>query len=297
MLSVKVSHYLKKYCYRNNLFSGPNRKLVIKNASFESEGSYECRLPLTTTTSRLSISEREIEIITKLSNQKIPLEGDAVFETVLNCLNAEPVWKKDGTVLKNGPRVRLDEKEHPQGGLYRCTLMKQIVDDAGDISFVVTGNQCRQQVSMEVMDLPLGFSKNLTDQETKEFTASVTFECNTTRKGAHATWYVNGRPIEEGSKYTVIKKNFNRKLIINNLTGKDNYEVKCRVTDNGDSAETSCRLVTSKKTNQLRIMKQLVSGLNEQTRPHSHVVVVELDKNGKVLFDNIFRNSLLSVLA
>ena len=259
------------------MFSGPHRKLVIKNASFDSEGSYECRLSLTKTTSRLSISEREIEVITKLSNQSIPLEGDAVFETVLNCLNAEPVWKKDGTVLKKGPQVRLDEMDHPQGGMYRCTLMKQLVDDAGDISFVVSGNQCRQQASMEVMDLPLGFSKNLADQEAKEFTACVTFECNTTRKGAHATWYVNGRPVEEGSKYTVMKKSFNRKLIINNLTGKDNYEVKCRVTDNGDSAETRCHLVTSKKANQLRIMKQTVSGLNETMRPYSHVVV-ELDK-------------------
>ena len=247
MLSVKVSHTEVINQNKISLISGPHRKLVIKNASFESEGSYECRLPLTATMSRLSISEREIEIITKMSNQQIPLEGDAVFETVLNCLNAEPVWKKDGTLLKNGPQVRLEEENHAKGGLYRCTLNKQTINDSGEVSFVVTGNQCRQNASLEIMDLPLGFSKELRDQETTAYTASITFDCNTTRKGANATWYVNGRPVEEGSKFTVLKKNFNRKLIINNLTGKDNYEVKCLITESGDNAETKCRLVTSKK--------------------------------------------------
>ena len=102
-----------------------------------------------------------------------------------------------------------------------------------------------------LVKIPKKMSQNpnqeVQDQETVAYTASVTFDCNTTRKGAHATWYVNGRPVEEGSKFTVLKKNFNRKLIINNLTGKDNYEVKCRITESGDNAETKCRLVTSKK--------------------------------------------------
>ena len=280
--------------------SGQQRKLVIKNASFDSEGLYECRLPSCSTKSKLSISERQIEIVRKLSEQVIPLEGDAVFETVLNCLNAEPVWKKDGVLLKNGPQVRLEEEEHADGGLYRCSLMKQVLSDAGEVTFAAVGNQCNQSANLEVKDLPLGFSKQLNDQTTVAFTASITFECNTTRKGAATTWLVDGRPVEEGDKYSTQKKNFNRKLVIYNLTARDNYEVKCRVTDNGDSAETSCRLVTSKKRDvvvdhktsgfmiQNRILSREMSSLRRNViRQYFRVFCVQYS----VLFNGKFLNT------
>ena len=183
-----------------------------------------------------------------MKDLQVPIEGDAIFETVLNCMNAEPAWTKNGQPIKRGPQCQVEEEPHKKGGLYRMTLKACALGDDAKVGFSCAGDQCRQSASFEVMDLPLGFTKELKDIETVEYTPSVTFECHTTRQGASATWYANGRPVEDGGKYNIVSRKFVRKLVVNDLSKKDNYPIKCRITDKGDSAETSGKLATSKTT-------------------------------------------------
>ena len=229
-----------------NINSGVNRKLIIKKADFDDDGVYEARLPSGTSKAKLSISERAITVEEPLKDLQVPIEGDAIFETVLNCMNAEPAWTKNGQPIKRGPQCQVEEEPHKKGGLYRMTLKACALGDDAKIGFSCAGDQCRQSASFEVMDLPLGFTRELKDIETVEYTPSVTFECHTTRQGASATWYANGRPVEDGGKYNIVSRKFVRKLVVNDLSKKDNYPIKCRITDKGDSAETSGKLATSK---------------------------------------------------
>ena len=229
-----------------NYILGVNRKLIIKKADFDDDGVYEARLPSGTSKAKLSISERVITVEEPLKDLQVPIEGDAIFETVLNCMNAEPAWTKNGQPIKRGPQCQVEEEPHKKGGLYRMTLKACALGDDAKVGFSCAGDQCRQSASFEVMDLPLGFTKELKDIETVEYTPSVTFECHTTRQGASATWYANGRPVEDGGKYNIVSRKFVRKLVVNDLSKKDNYPIKCRITDKGDSAETSGKLATSK---------------------------------------------------
>merc|ERR1712183_71112 len=65
---------------------GVNRKLIIKKADFDDDGVYEARLPSGTSKAKLSISERVITVEEPLKDLKVPIDGDAIFETVLNCM-------------------------------------------------------------------------------------------------------------------------------------------------------------------------------------------------------------------
>ena len=143
-----------------------------------------------------------------------------------------------------GPMVAFEEEKHAKGSLYRLILRKQDVADSGKVNFSAVGNQCHQEAYMEVKDLPLGFTKELNDQEHTENTPEINFECHTTRQTASAKWLIDGRPISDGEKFGIVSRKFIRKLIIRDLNLKDNYVVKCRVSDGDESAETSALLKT-----------------------------------------------------
>ena len=220
--------------------------MIINNASLDDSGEYECKMRQTNTCARLLIEEREIKAVSQMKDTKVPLNGIAIFETILNSPNAEAVWKKNGKELSSNKLISIEECEHPSGTLYRLTMRDQKMADSGEITFNCARNQCKQSAKMEVLDLPLGFTKELEEIEAKERTSSVLFECHPTRATAEAIWYCGSQRVTNSDKYEIIDDGFVRKLVIKNLTREDNYEVKCIVNDKGNQAQSSGLLATRK---------------------------------------------------
>ena len=203
------------------------------------------------TSATLKVNEMELKIVKSLANVECPLEGDAVFETILNSRNAEPVWKKDGTPLRESDDVEMSEEEVEGGVRYRLILRKQTVDDSGEISFSAVGNQAKQKASLTVKDLPLGFSLKMSDQKVKAG-ESARFELNVTRRDAVAKWSVGGKPVQNSGKFRVTSRGFTRKLTVEDCDGvKDNYEVVCTIEESGENASTTATLTTSMFTLQM----------------------------------------------
>ncbi|CBY33821.1 unnamed protein product, partial [Oikopleura dioica] len=227
------------------LAKGRDRKLVIKNATFDDAGRYSCEMGEEKTSATLKVNEMELKVVKSLGNIECPLDGDAVFETILNSSNAEPVWKKDGIPLRESDDVEMLEEEVEGGVRYRLILRKQTVDDSGEISFCALGNQAKQKASLTVKDLPLGFSLKMSDQKVKAG-ESARFEINVTRRDAVAKWSVDGKPVQNSGKFRVTSRGFTRKLTVEDCDGvKDNYIVVCTIEESGENASTMATLTTT----------------------------------------------------
>ena len=216
------------------------------------------------TSATLKVNEIELKVVKSLANVECPLEGDAVFETILNSRNAEPVWKKDGTPLRESDDVEMLEEEVEGGVRYRLILRKQSVDDSGEISFSALGNQAKQKASLTVKDLPLGFSLKMADQKVKAG-ESARFEVNVTRRDAVAKWSVGGNPVKNSGKFRVTSRGFTRKLTVEDCDGvKDNYEVVCTIEESGESASTMATLTTSMFTLQMFLICAYPECINQE---------------------------------
>ncbi|CAG5084996.1 Oidioi.mRNA.OKI2018_I69.PAR.g10789.t1.cds [Oikopleura dioica] len=224
---------------------GRARKLVIKNATFDDAGRYSCEMGEEKTSASLKVNELELKVIKSLANVECPLDGDAIFDTVLNSKNAEPLWKKDGAPLRESDDVEMLEEQVEGGIRYRLILRKQTVDDSGEITFSALGNQAKQKASLNVKDLPLGFTLNMDDQIVKPG-ETARFETNVTRRDAVARWTAGGKPVQNSAKFRVTSRGFTRKLTIEDCDGvKDNYEVVCTVEEAGETASTKANLKTT----------------------------------------------------
>ena len=231
--------------------------MIIKNADFPDAGTYECILPQFKSTAELKISDREINIVVPLKDIKVPLQGNAIFETILDGPNAQPVWQKNGKKLETSTNVSFEEVEKNNGTLYRLTMKQQNLADSGKVQFHCIGNQCEQAATMTVMDLPLGFTKELESIDTSVNAPQIVLECHATRKTANARWYCAGKLVTSNAKYTIVKDEFVHKLTINGLTVEDNYEVTCVVEDKGDEAKSSGSLATRKIHRNHSLMKNM----------------------------------------
>ena len=203
------------------------------------------------TSASLKVNELELKVIKSLANVECPLDGDAIFDTILNSRNAEYLWKKNGVPLRESDDVEMLEEEVNGGIRYRLILRKQTVDDSGEIAFSALGNQAKQKASLTVKDLPLGFTLNMDDQIVKAG-ETARFEANVTRREALAKWTAGGNPVQNSAKFRVSARGFTRKLTIDDCDGvKDNYEVVCTVEEAGETASTKANLKTSMFTLQI----------------------------------------------
>ncbi|KAJ8952456.1 hypothetical protein NQ314_007532 [Rhamnusium bicolor] len=170
------------------------RKLLIRTTSIHDEGEYTCTLVDEECKAEVTVIELPPEIITPLQDKTV-IKGDkTVFEIELSKGDALARWYKDGKEIQFSEHMQLSIDATLTVQVPTCTFIKPLP---------------------EYTVVPIN-----TDAE---------FLVELSREDVEVTWFRNNKRIEKSSRYTIIKENTFRRLIVHKTTQEDEYEYTCTV--------------------------------------------------------------------
>ncbi|CAH1802752.1 unnamed protein product, partial [Owenia fusiformis] len=101
------------------------------------------------------------------------------------------------------------------------------LQDRGEISAVV--GQDETTANLDVKDIPVNFTKRLTDQNVMEH-KNAKFTCETSVEDVEVDWFVKGEQVKESQKYSIYEDGVTHMLVIHDVLIGDSAQVTARVS-------------------------------------------------------------------
>ncbi|CAE1243307.1 Titin,Twitchin [Acanthosepion pharaonis] len=223
-----------KYHIEND---GENYVLTIHNVKLEDGGKYTCQLNNSTTSGWLYVEAKEPEYY---FTKKLPQHHEVVRkkDTQLECFVSDPrakvKWFKMGEPIDFIPgKYEMQRREN------RCILKIKNAGAGDEAEYSCVCGNASTHCDLYVEEPEWDFFKKLEDVEATEREKAV-MQCEVNDKEAEVTWMKGKeviKPEENPEKYTIEKDAMKRRLIINNVTLKDEGLYTCKVLDKETTAD------------------------------------------------------------
>nr|XP_006823016.1 PREDICTED: titin-like [Saccoglossus kowalevskii] len=204
---------------------GKKRTLLVHDITPDDDAEYTCVVGDHKTTCGLFVEA------TKFSS---PLKStDAIeFESVtLECEvshdKGQVTWFKNGKEIEPSDKYRIEV----DGQTRRLIISDLTCEDVAEYTCVIGTEKTSTTLNVKAT----GFSSQLKDVDATEFEATV-LECELSHEKGVITWLKDGKPIEEGPKYTFIVDGKKRALKIEDVSPDDDAEYTCVVGDEKTTA-------------------------------------------------------------
>ena len=193
------------------------RTLIIKDVSYDDEGTYTCEAESTKSNMQLTVCARDIRLKAQMADVTAPETTTAEMTFELTHADVNVTWYRNGQKLAKTRTIDMAVEEKKDGCIYKLLIKEVGQDDGGVISFNAEGIQ--GESSLSVCATPVEILDELkrticTEGET------VTIPVRVSDPRANAQWFLNGT-----------KLNRTERMAMNNDKGLHTLKIKNTTQD------------------------------------------------------------------
>ncbi|KAM8936229.1 obscurin-like isoform 2-T2 [Lycaon pictus] len=209
---------------------GACRSLIIYRCELGDQGVYVCDAHDTQSSASVKVQGRKVQIVRPLEDVEVMEKEGATFSCEVSLDEVPAEWFWEGSKLRPSDNMRIRQEGRTHTLIYRRVL----VEDAGEIKFVVETAESRAQ--LRVKELPVTILRPLRDKIAMEKHRGV-LECQMSRASAQVQWFKGSVELHSGPKYEMVSDGLYRKLVIKDVQPEDEDTYTCDAGDVKTSAQ------------------------------------------------------------
>ncbi|KTG40031.1 hypothetical protein cypCar_00011141 [Cyprinus carpio] len=222
-----VIHPGSKFILKQN---GKKRSLTIHKLTLSDRGTYSCETLHDRTQAKLTVEQRELEILQSLEDLDIQEGQNAVFMCEVSLEDVPGEWFKNGEKIKPTSTIKI-RQEGTKHFLLICNVKE---DSSGEMKFVA--KNLETTAYLEVEALPANIVKPLQDKTALEKTR-VILDCTLTNPRCSIRWYKGPNIILPSERFEICSEGCYRKLVIQQVLLEDEGTYSVQVGNYTSSAK------------------------------------------------------------
>ena len=194
---------------------GKVRTLIIKDMSYDDEGTYTCDAESTKSNMQLTVCARDIRLKTQMKDATAPetTTGEMSFELTHTDVNV--TWYRNGQKLAKSRTIEMVAEPTEAGCAYKLLVKEIGQDDGGVISFNAEGIQ--GEANLSVCATPVDVLAPLERTVAIEGD-TVTIPCRVSDPRASGQWFINGAKLNRTERMAINNDKGNHTLRIKNIS-------------------------------------------------------------------------------